>query len=750
MAKLDLSKYSDDQLSKLVEARWTSSSTIWDTVERVYKTNTATYENRADWLQFISERRRRYRVQANRIFVNMESVINSLIANPPGINILPARDGDVAQDFARKLENFFRKKYVDLNLKEILRMGLRNLYFGRLLVIKAYWDPSVGETGDFNFRTVDPRNVRIGKYARNERESEFAIEEIDDNLCSIIDRFPAKKTDLMSKYGITDENDLYIKNPDVKYKEAWIQDYVIFKLDTIILGTIKNPYWDWDGILITEDEESQLVGSTDQPAVEGEQRRNLLQTAKNDQDQRQASYASQQEEEQGATTVQNPAQPQPQAPAAVSNQPDANGQPTPAQQPVQPEDAVIPDAAQTDQVPTPAKYKPYFFNYFDEARKPYILATVFNNENTPIGRTDMITLSLELQRGIDKRKMDIDENCELVNGMLKVDATVMPKADAQRIRFETKGVIWGKGVKDGVTREMGTPLPAFVQQDMLDSREEIDNIMAASSAFKGERDGQETKAGRLALVQQSYLRLNELVQVVDYVSKEMFDWGMQLAKTRYTEYHYAKWMGKEGAREVIEIIQDDFETGSEVTIIAGKTLPVDDEFRYEQAQNDVAAGIISPVDYLRISGHDNAKDLAKNALLFKLDPFDATGVTPEERQKIPPPVPQTQLREQLAFDDLPAAAKVQYLARLGITITEDQVNSGAETVSIAFKDMPPDGQVQLLAKMGITVNPAILVAEKMAVQAKDNQKHAAEMASMKANTDQTIATPPAEQVEPPE
>lgn len=712
--KIDFTKYTDDQLSKLVEARWTSSSQLWDTVNRVYKTNTATYENRADWLQFISERRRRFRVQANRIFVNMEAVINSLIANPPGINILPSREGEVAQDFARKLESFFRKKYLDLNLKEIIRMGLRNLYFGRLLVIKAFWDPTIGEGGDFNFRAIDPRNVRIGRYARNERESEFIIEEIEDNLCAVIERFPSKRDELMKKYGLLDEVELYTKNPDVKYKEAWIQEYVIFKLDTLVLDKIKNPYWDWDGILITDEEEQQLNG-TSQDGPQGDARRNLLQGIKGQQDQRQATYA--------AAQAPQTAEPGEQA-----------GNPAE-------EASESPGVEQAEQTSTPEQYKPYYFNYFDQPRKPYIFATIFNNENTPIGRTDMITLSLELQRGIDKRKMDIDENCELVNGMLKVDATVMPKADAQRIRFETKGVIWGKGVATGVTREMGTPLPQFVHEDMLDSRSEIDNIMAASSAFRGEREGQETKAGRLALVQQSYLRLNELVQVVDYTSKEIFDWGMQLSKTRYTEYHYAKWMGKEGAREIIEIIQDDFETGSEVTIIAGKTLPVDDEFKYEQAQEDIKMGIISPVDYLRTTGHDNAKDLAKNALLFKLDPFDATGVTEEERQKIPPPVPQTQLREQLSFDDLPAAAKVQYLARLGITITEDQVNSGAETVSVAFKDMPPDGQVQLLSKMGINVNPAILVAEKMATQAKDNAKHDAEMEGMKAKTETTINPP---------
>lgn len=579
MAKIEIEKYSDTDKVQLIENRWKSSDTIWDIVKRIYEQNTALYENRSEWLKFIPERRRRFQVQANRIFVNMEAVINSLIANPPGLNILPARDGSAAQDFARKLESYFRKKYTDLNLKEIVRMGLRNLYFGRLLVIKAFWNPLIN---DFDFRALDPRTVRIGKYARKEPDSEFVIEEIEDNLCAVIQRFPTKKDDLMKKFGIKDEAELYIKNPDVKYKEAWIGEYVIFKLDNIILDTIKNPYWDWDGILVTAEEEQQL-GS-----LEGEARRNEMQRIKLDQGNRQVQEVP-------------------------AGEVDPTGGAT----------------AGTEIVP-PNDYRPYYFNHFDNPRKPYIFATIFNNENTPIGRTDMITLSAELQRGIDKRKMDIDENCELANGVLKVDASVMGKSDAQRIRFETKGIIWGKGVKDGVTRETGASLPQMVFDDMIDSRSEIDNIMAATSAFRGEREGQETKAGRLALIQQSYLRLNELVQTVDYVAHEMFAWGMQLAKTRYTEYHYAKWMGEEGAREVIELIQDDFENGSEITVIAGKTLPMDDEFKFEQAQNDVLNGFISPVDYLKIAQYDNPKELAKNAVIYKQNPMAAVNIEPAD------------------------------------------------------------------------------------------------------------------------
>lgn len=648
--KIDIENLDDISKAKLVESRWVSSSTLWDIVEQTYKKNTAIYSNQANWLDAVPQKRKNNIVQANRIFVNMESVINAVIANPPGLNILPSRDGEQAQDFARKLESFFRKKYLDLNVKETMRMGLRNLYFARLIIIKPFWNQAID---DFDFRAIDPRNVRFGKYARKEQDSEFSIEEVPDNLCAVVDRFPKKKDELMKRYGFPatkeGEADMYIKNPDVVYKEAWIGNYVIFKLGDIILDCIKNPYWDWDGILITEEEDEQLK------ELEGDERRNSLQQIKLDQDTRKESYLKQQ--------------------IASETPMGENGE-------------ALEDDTGAQNMQMETKYKPYYFNYFDNPRKPYIFGTIFNNENSPIGRTDMITLSAELQKGIDKRKMDIDENCELVNGIIKIDSSVMGKSDAQRIRWETKGIIWGKGVATGVTRETGTGLPQMVFEDMIDSRQEIDNIMAASSAFRGEREGQETKAGRLALIQQSQLRLNELVQLTDFISKEIFDWGMQLAKTRYTEYHYAKWMGKEGAREVIELIQDDFEDGSEIRIIAGKSLPVDNEFKFEQAQNDFEKGALGLTDYLEIENYDNAKELAKNAVIWQMNKPIAVGLSEEEMQAIAPP----------------------------------QQEEKPPNVSINYTDIPPDAQVQLLAKIGIQADPQLLIAEKMAENEKGNRE----------------------------
>lgn len=560
----DIGKMSDKALCSLIENRFASSDTVWSDIRNIYDQNTAIYDNKAKWLQDIPKKSTK--IQKNRIYVDMEAVINALIANPAQINFIPSKDSAEAQEVAKMEEMFFQKKYNDRNFKEVLRMALRNLYFGRLLVIKPFWNARID---DFDARAIDPRKIRISKHAKNEPESEFAIEEITDTIMALCSRFPSKKEEILKRAGLSEE-ELYIQNPEVTYKEAWIGDYLICKFEDLILEKVRNPYFDWDGVLVTEEEKTQLADAT------GKDRRALFNQIKLEQPSRKGSDNS------GVSPSVSP--------------------------------------------PTEVSYESYYFNYFDQPRKPYIIATILNNENKPIGRTDMITLASTLQHAIDKRKMDIDENCELVNGIIKVDSTVMTKDDAQAIRYEAKGLLWGKGVATGVSRETGEPLPDMVFKDLLDNEMGIDAIMCASSAFKGERQGQETKAGRLALIQQSFQQLNELIQVVDYASLELFGWCYQLAKTRYTEPKYAKWMGKDGAAKVIGLIQDDFVSGTELTVIPGKSLPQDAEFRFERAQKDVETGIIAPPDYLEEAGYFNPKQLAQNAVLYKQNPAQAVGL----------------------------------------------------------------------------------------------------------------------------
>lgn len=673
---MKIEQLDDKQLSKLIENRWKSSETVWDIILKTYPINLRYYKSNPEWLENLP--RKQPRVRTNRIFVNQEAVINALIANPPKPTILADRDTPQAKELAQAQEKYFGRKYQDLNVKETLRKGLRNLYFGRLIVLKPYWDAKIN---DFNVRALDPRKIRVQKNATKEEDSEFCIEEVPDFLLSLIRRFPTKKDEIMREAGYTDETLILLDNPEVVYKEAWIRDYVIFKYGNVILGKVPNPYWDWDGILLTNEEEQQLT------TAEGDQRRNILTQAKLQQDQRK------QQQVQAIGAMQAPADPN--APVPVAN-PSAPTPPAPSVampgQETSPADATgtVPLGEYQD---TPQTLNAYRFNHFNHPRKPYIFATAFNNENTPVGQTDMITQAIPLQVDADETKRNITRNARFMNGVWKIDAGVMGKADAQRLDTETGGVIWGKGVKEGATRETGSALPSFVMENYLDDLREIDNVMAASSAFRGEREGVETKAGRLALIDQSYLRLNELVQIVDYVNYELFNWFYQLAKVRYTEHHYAKVMGDDQALEILTIIQDDFADGTEVKVIGGKTLPEDREFRYQQAQEDAAKGLIAPADYFTAAGYNNPQELAKNKVLYDLNPSISTGVTPEEMQQYAPP---------------------------------KQQEEKPPSVSISYADLPPDAQLQLLAQIGIQADPQILVAEKVAEQKskqQDRQDH---------------------------
>lgn len=642
---MDITKFTPDQQHRLIENRWASSDTVWEIVKKSYEQNTKVYRNTPDWVDQSSATRKRSKIRANRIFRDVESVINALIANLPKPNFVPTRNTPESKALAQKNEKFFIKKYDDRNVKETMRKGFRNLYFGRLIVLKPFWNAKLN---DFDVRALDPRKVRISKGATKEDDSEFAIEEVEDNLIAVYERFPEKGDEILKEFGYSKDTlaDAYINNPTVVYKEAWVNsEIVICKLNTIILSVTRNPYWDWDGLMVTRDEYKQLKD------LGGQQKKDMLLNIRMEQKNRVTTQVQADETTEGAVGPEIPAEMQ----------------------------------------QTPQDLQAYYFNHFDHPRKPYIIATIFNNENTPVGQTDMITQAMPLQEGIDRRKQDIDENASLVNGQIKVDSSVMSKADAQKLRYEARGVIWGKGVKDGVTRETGQALPQFVYEDMVDSRNEIDNIMGASAAFRGEREGQETKAGRLALIDQSYMALNELVQVGDYCAQELFNWFYQLAKVRYTEHHYAKDMGKDGALEEISLMQDDFEDGSEVRVIKGKMLPEDRQFKFEQAQKDLEGGYLSPVDYFDVAGYDDPMGKAKNAVKYKLNPPLAVGLTPEEVKMMAPP----------QAPDMPSR-------------------------SISFKDLPLDGQIQLAKQANIVLNPAILIGEKMQEQKAQKEKDALE------------------------
>lgn len=594
-----LQELTEKQKLEFIDERKKSADTLWSKIKRIHDQNTMLYGGDPDWLANYPDNIPKSSLR--RGFTNMEAVINSIIANPPQPNAIPVGDDDSAKEVARGIEKKFLKSYKDRNVKETLRKAFRKLYFCRLLVIKPFWN---SEIDDFDAKSVDPRKVRCSPSANTADESEWFFEEIDSSLWCILEKFGGneeKRKQILLNAGSLTETDAFIQNPSCTYEECWYDDYLIIRYKNMILWEGRNPYYDFDGLLTTQEEFYELV---DGKKKYSDFKNKIIDTENGkvaEQDMRRSEIDAYKQEQEA--------------------------------EPSQESDEEYSDAS----AKMKPEYRAYLFNHFDKPRKPYIIASVLKDEDSPIGRTSFLEEAGPLLKLADQRKLDIHKNAKLVNGILKVNkSTGLSQNQAAKIAFEAEGMVYGKDVVGGVVREMGGPLPQFVQIDLQETLAEADNIMAATSAFRGEREGQETKAGRMALIEQSFLRLNELVQVVDYVSYELFNWWYQLMLTRYTSTKYERFMGKDGEMELVELSQKNLEKGTQIMVIPGKTLPEDRQFKYERAQADAAANRISLPQYLADAGYEDPKGVAREAFEYQQNPASVLGIEEQQLPEMPP------------------------------------------------------------------------------------------------------------------
>lgn len=562
---IDVSSLSDEQLVKLVDNRWKESEELWSTIKALYKEAKRIWQNSPEWLQKIPTRRSKTR--DNRIFQSIEHIISNLTGRPSKPNAIPANDTQEAGVISDNLQDFFLAKYRDLQIKKKMRKGLRYLFFSRLIVLKVFWNHDID---DFDTKAVDSRNVRFSPNANNMFESEFAIEEIEDTIPGLLELFPRKKEKILKIGGGGTEEEAYIENQKIKYQEAWIGDYVIYKLKGEILDKEPNPYWDWEGVLMTEGESDRLN------KLHGKRRRVTSAKVKKFQEFRKRAKEAGRDYQ-----------------LYLHNYLDK---------------------------PTP----PYIFGtIFDVEDKPI-------GETSLVEQANPLQIGVDKR----KRQFDDNADMANTGWKVDTGLTNITKDNAQKIKADPRGIWWGKGVKAGVTRESGEALPAFLFNDMEHSIREIDNLFATQPTSRGERRQTETATGRAILREQSLQRLNELIDLMDSMHEQLYAYWFQMMKVRYNETHLIKPIGAPKANEVIELTQDDLQEGIEIKIIPGQVLPEDRLFKAERATEAFKAGLIDPITFFEANDWDNPMEQAKKTIMFQLNPFSIIDLEDDDIQRI--------------------------------------------------------------------------------------------------------------------
>jgi len=361
-------------------------------------------------------------------------------------------------------------------------------------------------------------------------------------------------------------------------------------------------------------------------------------------------------------------------------------------------------------------YQSYLYNYFDRPFPPYVFGTVLNVENQPVGETSLIEQVIPLQEEIDKRKRQISDNADMVNGIVKVDTnlTKISRADAQQAKADPKGIWYGAGVKNGVTREVGSPLPAYVKDDMVHSTVDLDNLFGTGNTFRGEQGPKETATGRAILREESYKYLDEFIDLVDTLHLQIYEWMYQLMKVRYTEKHYTKILGSTKTKRVLELSQDDLGEGIEIDIIPGQIMPDDRMYRSERAKEEATAGLIDPLTYFEETERENAQELAKRLIMFKMNPLSLVDMTPEDLQKL-------QGAAEIFNPQENGPAKGGPLDKNAQAVMQLKQKAEAITQSQEFQKMAPEQQQQAIKLIQNQINKLSQSAAAPVEQGKNNK-----------------------------
>ena len=615
-----LSELDDKELALAIDERWRDADTLWAKMKQWSDHNRQYWRN--EWEDPNKAARKTSRVKDNRIFLSIEHDVNILTSRPAKPMVMPAKSEDEgSRKVAEGLQHIFLELYRKRQVKKKLKKGIRNLHFDRLIVLYPFWNT---EINDVDVRRVSPLKVRIPKNANNEDEAEWICEEIEEPIMTTLKKMPEIEEALKRLKG-WDDNHITKQNPKVIYKMFWTAELVAFKFDQTILKKIKNPTWDWEG-LVMEPTELQALEQ-----LSGIARRPALARVKEEQDSRFIEEA-------------NP---------------------------------------ETGEMEQKRKEASFFYNHFDKPRKPYIFGTIFEDEEGPLGSTDLIHQGASLQDNVNRRKRQIDDNAEDANGIFVFDSKTFSKEDVQRFSARSGSRLYGANIINGFKRDAAPPLPDYVFSDMEHSIREIDNLFATQGIVRGEKEGRETASGRAMLREASMERRDETIDLIDYVTWELYNWWFQLMKLNYTEVHYVKPLGFKIAGQTIELMQDDLEDGIDIKIIPGQIVPDDKIYRQERAKEEVIAGLISPLDYYRETGRDNPDELYKRLVMFKINPMSLMEMSPEEMASLQQG--QTKTKEQIGQSD-----------------EMDQIKQTLE--SPEFQKLPPEQQQQVIGRVRERVN----------------------------------------------
>jgi len=150
--------------------------------------------------------------------------------------VMPAQDTDESKMLAEKTQQFLIWKWGDEDMPIKFEDWVRNSYIAKIGVLKIRWDL---KKDDYVIEVKRSQKILVDKDATDEYNAKFIAEFREDILDDLVDMFPKAKIKLIEKFGAQ-------MGTKIHWLEYWTNDFVVCKVNEIILKKQKNPTWNWD------------------------------------------------------------------------------------------------------------------------------------------------------------------------------------------------------------------------------------------------------------------------------------------------------------------------------------------------------------------------------------------------------------------------------------------------------------------------------------------------------------------------
>jgi len=436
----------------------------------------------------------------------------------PDLLVKPGNESDESKKTAEDLTSVVNSDIRKRENRRVLSLAFKHNPVFLVGVLKAMWDPQMGDDGDYRFKVVHPNNITMDHTSstNNERDMDFIAEDTELSAKEITMRFQKKKDEFLKEAGLEDPSSRTEEKMASKYKicEIWFTwwkdsedpdtgemkweriEGVVWKYKNLVLGKMKNPYWDWQGkkrlFRYEMGKKKQLTDDEMRAAVFGE----------------------------------------------------VEG----------------------------VESEMFYFNHFKDPAKPYYFMGYEQMGEHPMDVTSRIEQVLLMQDNHNKRGRQITEMNDRAKGKHVFSTeSGLDKEDVENIDMANpdEDIVVAGEVNKVHTFIPGTPAPAQLYQEQAIGREHVFAKMSVHRTTRGEINPGKPGISDQIAREGDFGKIDDLVEeTINPAAEWMSNWAMQFIKMFYTKSHMRKLLGRDGELTFAKINRDMIEDGMEVVVSA--------------------------------------------------------------------------------------------------------------------------------------------------------------------------------------